>query len=522
MQIPYALGYLYAPANAEYTGLLINLEDYSYHAIMLQGYNGAWTYHIQATTEPHHAAFLYGFYLFLGQLARTLGLSIVAMWHTSRIIVSLVLCLVTFGFIGILLDDARERWTAYLLAIFGSGLDWALFPWERFDAASSIPIDFRMPEAHIFFSAMTFPHVALGIALVLASFWLWRKYLGSKNWNDVAALAAAILLICIIYPFFVLLLSGVLGTDWVLASYRSRKILWRQGLALGAAFAPSFPLNLYYVFVLQTNSVFRVWNEQAATLSPNPLHYLLAYGVLIALALLLLHGQERHKFMILWVWIAVVALLLYAPLGAQRRFVQGVQVPLAILASAGLYRVLFPRLEKANWFQRLVSRPNYSRVGLERFAVVLLLLALSTANLVVLLKLSDLTAIEQPAAFFVPRAEVAAIDWLGANTRRDDPILAAYWTSGYIPARSGNVVFAGQRYETNRFDEKRLLVEKFFDVSTDDAFRRNMLTQYRIAYLFWGGQERALGDFDPAWSDYLEQVYDKSGVQIYRFRMGMN
>lgn len=533
MQIPYALGYAFAPRDAEYTGLLINSEDYSYHAIMLQGYNGAWAYHIQYTTEPHGAAFLYGFYLSLGHLARTLGISIIAMWHAARVLAAFVMLVAAFAFSALFLVDPQERWTAYLIAIFGSGFDWILFPWERFDPTASTPLDFRMPEVHLFFTGLTYPHIALGIALVLGAFWLLLRYLERKFWRDIFLLTIAVMLIGIIYPFLIFLVAGVLGASWVYHSTRAKKVLWRDAFALGLALVPSAPLYLYYAYVLQSNSVFRVWNDQAVTLSPNPLHYLFAYGALLALAAPILMSsrslQERNfpplsrevggiSFEFLILWLFVVALLLYAPLGAQRRFVQGVQIPLAILASAGLYRIWLPRLENANWFQRLAARPNYSVLGLRRLVVILLLLGLSAANWVVLVKLSTLTAIEQPAAFFVPRTQVAAIDWLGTNVQRDAPILAAYWTSGYIPARTGNLVFMGQRYETSHFEEKRALVENFFDSKTDDVFRRDLLARYRIGYMFWGEQERALGTFDPARADYLDFAFSNSAVTIYRVK----
>jgi hypothetical protein len=62
------------------------------------------------------------FYVWLGQLARVLGLSITAVWHLSRIFADIILFLTTFAFISQFLTDRLQRWTAYLLALFGSGL----------------------------------------------------------------------------------------------------------------------------------------------------------------------------------------------------------------------------------------------------------------------------------------------------------------------------------------------------------------------------------------------------------------
>src|SRR3990172_2572580 len=75
--VPYGLGYQLARPDTEFTGVLMNPEDsQSYFAKMLQGYDGNWLYTIPFTTEDHAPAFVGGFYLALGHLARTMSLSL--------------------------------------------------------------------------------------------------------------------------------------------------------------------------------------------------------------------------------------------------------------------------------------------------------------------------------------------------------------------------------------------------------------------------------------------------------------
>jgi hypothetical protein len=312
-------------------------------------------------------------------------------------------------------------------------------------------------------------------------------------------------------------------------------IQWRAAFLLFVTFVIPLPLLLYYALVLQTNPVFRIWNAQATTLSPNPLHYLLAYGVMITLGVLPIVAGDKvqvtrdadktlplvtRHVSLLWLWILVVALLLYSPLNAQRRFVEGVQIPLAILAAIGLCEILLPRLEHTRAFAALAARPRYSRERLRRLLLVLFLSIMSIANFAVLARLSFLTAVEQPDAFFRSRDEIAAVDWLGAHASRDDVVLSTYWTGSFIPARAGNRVFVGQRYETVDFENKVAAVEKFFSAGSDDAWRRDLLAQYRIAYVFYGARERDLGAFDPARADYLQSVYSNPSVEIYVVRVG--
>ena len=531
LQIPYALGYLFAPPDKEYTGLLINVEDYSYYAIMLQGYNGAWQYHIQFTPEEHAPAFLYGFYLALGHLARGLNVTIVTAWHGARVVAALILFLVVFGFIGIFLRDPSQRLCAYALAVFGSGFDWVLLPFEHFEIVGGAPVDFRMPEAHLFYTAMTYPHISFCIALLLVSFWLWLKAFRRKQLRYALAVGIVNLAIGIVYPFLIYLVAAVLGAYWLVAVLRARRILWRElgYLALAGVFAA--PLYAYYEYVLMTNVVFRAWDAQAVTASPNPLHYLLAYGVMLALAALVFKPfwqasfgsaspsdspEQGNDFPFLWIWVIIAALLLYAPLNAQRRFLQGLQVPLATLATLGLFTVALPRIEQTRLFRVIAGRPGYTALGLRRLLIVFLLIGMSTANVIVLVRLSAFTAVEQTDALFRPRTEIQAVDWLRDHTARTDLVLGAYWTGSLIPARAGNAVFVGQRYETTRFEEKISLLEKFFDASATDAWREALLSEYHVAYVFVGPRERALGEFDPERAGYLALSYSNAEVRIYR------
>ena len=529
MQIPYALGYLTAPPGTEYTGLLLNVEDYSYYAIMLQGYNGAWEYHIQFTTEPHSPEFLYGFYLALGHLARALNVPIVEVWHGARIAAALLLFLTLFGFLDLFLHDASHRMFAYLLAIFGSGFDWVLFPFEQFNIVGGAPVDFRMPEAHLFYTALTYPHVSFGITLLLVEFWLWLRVLRFFRLRYVISLGVVNLAIGIVYPFLMYLVAAILGTNWIYRVLCTRRILWRELGYLVVAGVFALPLFAYYEYVLLTNPVFRTWDVQAVTQSPNPLHYILAYGVMLILAVPVFRASflvsmdldmarepaSRNNLAFLWIWVIIAALLLYAPVNTQRRFLQGLQVPLTILATFGFFTAILPRIEQTRVIRALVQRPNYSARGLRRLIIVFFLAVMSTANVIVLLRLSMFTAIEHSDALFRPLTEVQAIDWLRTHTAVGDAVLAAYWTGSFIPARAGNAVFLGQRYETSHFADKMILLDKFYDVKTSDAWRESLLTQYRVAYVFDGPRERALGGL-PTDVSYLQPVFSNQAVRLYR------
>ena len=58
-------------------------------------------------------------------------------------------------------------------------------------------------------------------------------------------------------------------------------------------------------------------------------------------------------------------------------------------------------------------------------------------------------------------------------------------------------------------------VQRFFDVQTDDASRRSLLTEYQIDYVFYGPVEQALGAWHPDDAGYLTAVYHQGRYAIY-------
>ena len=151
LTVPYILGYGLARPGTVFTGVLMNPEDsQSYFAKILQGYDGKWLYSIPYTSEEHAPALVGTFYLVLGHLARLLGLTAETVWHGTRVIVDMFLFTTTFAFVATFIHDYQTRWTAYILAIFGSGLGWLLFLVGQPQWLGALPVDFKVPESHLF------------------------------------------------------------------------------------------------------------------------------------------------------------------------------------------------------------------------------------------------------------------------------------------------------------------------------------------------------------------------------------
>jgi len=495
--------------------LVMNIEDsQSYLAKMLQGAQGRWLYHIPFTPEEHQGAFVGGFYLFWGWLARLLGLPTIYLWHISRILCGALLLLVTYLFIAHFLEDRGERIFAFLLSMLGSGFGWALLLTGRPFLWGSFPVDFKMPEAHPFFTILTFPHFSFATAMLLVIFLLLLEYLrrGSLWWSGLAGVATLLLIIA--QPFNAAIVAAVLLAYLALLICYKRLPPRRLLGLLPLALIP-WPLIIYYYFVFTTNPVFRAWWEQASTPSPHPLHYLLAYGpFILAIPGIMTMIREKGEGLLLVAWAVIIPPLLYLPVNPQRRFVEGLHIPLSILATIGVYRYLLPRMESSRLWARITSHERYEPRSLRRFVLVVILLLTLPSNLYILASLG-VTAIQHPYPFYHERAEVEAVDWLAAHTSSEDTIFTTYWTGSYIAARAGNRVFLGHWAETMNRAQKMEKAKTFFGPASDE-WRKALLREYNISYLFYGPREKALSGFEPGGKPYLVESYSNRLVTIYR------
>ena len=525
--IPYWLGANNPPDGQVYMHLIMNAEDsLTYWAKMLQGLDGAWQYTIPFTPEPHQSAAVGIFYVWLGQAARLLNLPLTAVWHGSRFIAAILLFITTFYTTAVFLSDKLARWTAFLLAMFGSGLGWLLFITGQTYWLGAFPIDFKQPGAHLFFTALTYPHIALGTAFILLDMlvlkWVGAAYfapasISSKRiWSWVVIAGFGNLLLGIAYPFLIYILALTAVFLYLYLLFKARKILWSQAFQIATIFLIAAPLYLYYFYVWQTNEVFHIWDVQAGTPSPPWPHYLVGFGLMLFLALLFWWKRPslREANAVLWCWLTAVALLVYAPLGPQRRFVQGVHVACAILATSGLIFVILPRLQRTKAWLSLLKNPRYSSQKLSRFLVILFLMFMSLSNFILLADVSRVAGLTQPDLFFRATSEVEMSKWLHEN----DPnaiILGEYQTGNLVAATAGNPVMLGHWAETVDFDNKVTAVSQFFSSTTADDWRQALLSQFNIAYVWYGPREQELGDFDPATAVYLTPVHQIDTITLY-------
>jgi hypothetical protein len=346
----------------------------------------------------------------------------------------------------------------------------------------------------------------------------WRAHLG-----PALSGGAALTLVAQVGAFYLIVPAVVLGLDWVSTAIRRRRPNWRALALTALSGALPAPLVFYTYWLFTSEPIYRAWSAQNLVRSLHPLHYLAGYAILGSLALLGLPAARRQGRTVPSLplaWLAAAPLLLALPLNVQRRLIIGAQVPLGVLAAQGLVYGLALPFGRSAWARRLTRHPRYTRRGLRAWLITaVILLNLPTPFL--LLTGNTVQVLERTAPIYHPQAELAALDWLAANSAPQDTVLSSFPTGNYLPARAGNRVVLGLGPQTVDAERKRAEVQQFFCAETTDAWRQALLERYGVAFVWFGPHERALDSpgaaqtYDPASAPYLRAVYSQDEYTIY-------
>jgi hypothetical protein len=508
--VPYAAGAIAQTDDLRFGGAVLDAVDYHSHlAKMWQGYRGQWRYRLLFTPEEHEGAFLQTFYVALGHLARVLGLPVSLAYHVGRLIFGFAMLVSIYRFIARFVTSVRTRRVAFLLATIASGLGWLTEAVAPTPPGGVSPMDFWLLDGFTYLALLTSPHFCAAIALLLCVFLLLVRPAESLSLTRGILAVIASLALGVIHPYAMLVADLVPGSYWVLESVRTRRVAWRGLLTVAAMGAAQLPLLLYYLSAFR-QPVLAAWSAQNVTLSP-PFHvYVLGYGVLLllgalGLAVCVRNRQRRCVFSLLW--LGLVAVLTQVPWNLQRRFLEGVQVPMGLLAGIGVAEGLLGLCVRR------------VRVHLCSFVAALVLALSAMSNLYLTGGVAWAAAARAPGLFYSADL-LAAVDWLGDHSEWDETVFCAFGTGNLIPARIGHRVVLGHWMETVGYADKEYRVARFYGVQVGDEERRALLAEWGAAYVFYGPHERALGEFDPGAATWLRLAFRSGEVELYEVLIG--
>ncbi|MCW5873395.1 MAG: hypothetical protein KIS88_01980 [Anaerolineales bacterium] len=491
--LPYAIAFLAQPHT--FTGFLIGVEDgNAYIAQMMQGAAGEWLFRSVYSTLPQQGALLYLPYLLLGKLLGTHAshLAFALVFHALRLASLLALCYAVYVFLSEFVSNVSLRRLGSVLAVLGSGLGWLVLLSGHSELFGSLPLDFYSPETFGFLAAFSLPHLVLSRALLL---YVLVCVLRDKaaGWRFALLWFALALVHLLTAALGLVLLALYVGVAWL-----RRAPGWRaaRGAGLWALAGAALPLA-YNAWVYLNDAYLQGWAAQNLILAPHPLHYVLAYGWLLPFVYLGWRSQvlPAAARTLSACWLLALPVLLYLPVGLQRRFAEGAWVLLLALALHGLERMPVLRVR--------------------RLAAGLVLLA---APSTLLLWLGALNAALYPAAPAFRTADEVAV----FSSLREHPgatVLAAYSSGNALPAWAPVRVVIGHGPETVGLGELSMQVQAFYHRDTPEVERIAFLRQHGVEFVLWGPAEREHSQgWTPELAEYLLPYNVYGDLQLFRVR----
>jgi hypothetical protein len=436
-------------------------------------------------------------------------------FHVFRALAIAAFALVSYWFISLYFAERKHRRTAFLIAQIGSGLGWFWVVVKYLTRSPEIafPFDLYTIEPNSFLSQMAFPHFTAALVFIVLTFGLMMITAERQQWRYALTASVVALILGLSHAYDLLLVYVIVGLYILLLWLRDR-FSWRtfwQVFVLGVvSCGPAF----YSVYM--TSSKFPVWHavlaqfELAGAWTPDPFHLLFLMGLPFMITLIGFDGlvplQERSLPQIfVRIWFVANLFIVYLPVNFQIHYLNGWQLPIAILTTEVLYRRMVPSVSK--W-----SAPR-ARTLAKWLPAVLILVVLLTNLYLLAWRFVDLGRYRHP--YFIHRDEDAALKWLADHASTDQVVFCAQALGQYVPGRTGARSFLGHWAMTKDLYDKRDMVASFFDVATTDVEREVILSDFSVDYVLWGTAERALGDFDPSSVSYLSPCFTATEATVY-------
>jgi len=494
-------------------------DTYVYFSIIEEAKGGSLTFHNLFASEEHSPVLIRPFWLLVGWFAKIFNLESMHAYLIFRLLLIPPAIFTIYLTISTFIKKIAPRLLATALTITCSGVGFfyyiffepQIFKDVNFVDWYSLPTDLWVTEAYPILVFMASPHFLVSIILMLLAvvfFWLGfrNSYFRYLLYSGLAL--TALVFVHTYIAVYLIIILGLYGLATLIYEILKKSRPIQKTFAKTAVpILVSLPALAYQIFLFRTEPALSIWAEQSQTISPQPIFYLLGFGILIPLAIIgsisaIKKSDREMLFISIWCWATFA--LLYVPLPFNRRFAQGLTLPLGILSVIGIFFLY------NHWL-----RKNFSKQIFIIILAIILAVTIIPTHVLNIWQYFDIHKKYKSTPYYLPGPEYEALKWLRHNSQKDDIVLSGHSDGFTIPAFTARPVYIGHDLQTTNFEEKKPEVENFFGNNDDWETKKDWLKKNSIDFIYYASEEKALGDFDPESKSCLKKDFSNEDVSIY-------
>ncbi len=491
--LPYIFAMTRVPRGWHFAGFLLDVPDHAQYFAWARDFRYGNLASDRMTSEPNVPAFFNLLWWVVGRVEALSGLSYADLFAIVRVIAVISVLSTTYWFFRLVIQPRSERQIALILFCFGSGLGviWVVLKYLRHLSDAPHPFDLFTAEPNSFLLMLGYPHFALALSLIIATFGLVLIAIRRMELRYAVLAGSVALILGLQHTYDLVTIYSVLGGFGLALWIRDRRFprfFTICGLLIAGISAPP---ALYSLLLVRGNPVWGAVLSQfdnADAFTPNLLHLPILMGVPLLLAVLGFRARmlqsARDEEILVAVWFLAHFPLIYLPVNFQIHLLLGWQIPIAILAASALVRHIGP------WVSRRV------RVQPRQVIAMLLLLSVMTNVYLFAWRFVDLSRHEAP--YFLTSDEAASLTWMGQNLTGSDVVLTDLNLGQFVPVWSDARTFLGHWANTLNFQQKQDDVATVMNPATSSQARQQIYTTNTVTYVVAEGDERSAverGDF---------------------------
>lgn len=493
----------------DFWGKMISLQE---------GRLGHWQFtHKTTTTIPTPSSIIPFEYLLLGQLSRYFPIDPVVFFHLCRLLLSLIFLIVIYQLINNIFNQKIQRLVAYTLALFSTamgnkGADF-LEIWSPLGA---------------FQRSAYYPHYLFSFIFLLLTIIFLNQALDKKDLRKLSWACFFGFLISLIHSPNTVSLYLSLVFYFLLEIYLNRKQKisfkkWSYKIFYLGIFLIVSILPVVYVFLLTRSypwtllmrgdakfDLGRILPKTMLIFGIGPTMFLSFYGSWLIL-------KKKVNFSRLLAPWSIIYIIGYCLTGSffsfnSQRFLQTpFFVILAVLSTLALDEISLKIVSKRKIAQEKIF-----------LALTLIILLISFPAIKRSLTINfDNFSWAGDYTYYTSPENLAAIRWLGKNTKEEDIVLADKINGELIAALAGNFPYVN--IEITIFPDEHLYqlektVRDFYQQSDETEKSKKFLLDNKIRYVFWSEEEKSHSLTGKLNYPFLKKVYENPKVIIYEFR----